>query len=245
MEQHYHPIIFHRLQQLFDAEDLEGLPAYLDSLSNAHFRIAGYLIGERLLTDVSPDIFWEVSRRLITWQPKAFTVTLAKAAVPRLQAGSLTLQDNGFLLLAETLQSPERIIDREKLLLQWLPTVEQPATMEELFNALQVNDSRRRVDFLLRIDSLTAAFVLLRTLRFEEHDRNYLTTVCRQLIQRAATLSHSTRRGDSLSFNLASLLRTFFDLDELRGTFSLSLQPYELSRLDTDFDVFKRILTRV
>ena len=89
--------------------------------------------------------------------------------------------------------------------------------------------------FLLRTDGLPAAFVLLRTLRFEEHNRAFLLATARELI----------KRGDNLAFNLASLLRAYFDLSELRGTFSLTLQPYELSRLDTDFDVFRRVVTKV
>ena len=245
MDQHYHPIVFSRLRQLFDGGDWEALIAYLDSLSNAHFRTAGYLIGERLLTDVPATTFWDVASRLILWQPKAFTVTMAKAAALRLAAGTLSLTDDGFLSLAAALEGDSHILDRQKLLFQWLPVIDDPQAMEQLFDHFHVTEPRRRVDFLLRTDGLTAAFVLLRTLRFEEHDRNYITTVCRQLIHRASTLSHSTGQADSLSYNLASLLRTFFDLPDLRGTFSLTLQPYELSRLDTDFDTFKRIVTKV
>lgn len=245
MDQHYHPIVYSRLRQLFAAADWDALVAYLDSLSNAHFRTAGYLIGERLLVDVPAPVFWEVARRLILWQPKAFTVTMAKAASARLAAGTLSLADAGFLQLAESLSTDAHIIDRQKLLMQWLPAIADPSAMERLFDLLHFTEPRRRVDFLLRTDGLTAAFVLLRTLRFEEHDRNYLTHVCRQLIHRASTLSHSTGQADSLSFNLASLLRTYFDLPDIRGTFSLTLQPYELSRLDTDFDTFRRVVTKV
>ena len=245
MDQHYHPIVYARLRQLFDGGDWEALTTYLDSLSNAHFRTAGYLIGERLLTDVSADTFWEVASRLILWQPKAFTVTMAKAAAQRLTAGSLSLADEGFLRLAAALAGDSHLVDRQKLLMQWLPVIGQPQVMEHLFDLFHVSEPRRRVDFLLRTDGLTAAFVLLRTLRFEEHDGDYLTAVCRQLIHRASTLSHSTGQADSLSYNLASLLRTFFDLPDLRGTFSLTLQAYELSRLDTDFDTFRRVVTKV
>ena len=36
-----------------------------------------------------------------------------------------------------------------------------------------------------------------------------------------------------------------FDLPDLRGTFSLALESYELSRLDTDYETFCRIITKV
>ena len=245
MDQHFHPIINQHLKKLFEEHDWNGLQSYLDSLSHSHFRTAGYMIGERLLAGVPADEFWTVVQRLILWQPKAFTVTLAKAAAPRLQAGTLSVHDEGLRTLATALQSETHVLDREKLLLQWLPAVREPAVMEELLQLFGLQEPRRRVEFLLRTDTPVAAFVLLRTLRFEEHDREYLTAVCRQLVRRAATLSHSAGHTDSLSFNLASLLRTYFDLPDIRGTFSLTIQPYELSRLDTDFDVFKRLITRV
>ena len=245
MDQHYHPVIYQRLRQLFEASDWDALIPYLTGLSHSHFRTAGYMIGERLLADVNADAFWLIAMRLILWQPKAFTVTMAKAAIPRLSRGSLSLDDPGFHTLAGALKDDSHLIDRQKLLLQWLPTICTPDAMEQLFSVLGITETRRRVEFLLRTDGLVAAFLLLRELRFEEHDPAYLTSVCRQLIQRASSLSHSTGQANSLSFNLASLLRTYFDLPDIRGTFSLHLEPYELSRLDTDFDVFKRVITKV
>lgn len=235
MDQHYHPLLYQRLRSLFDARDWDSLPIYLGGLSNAHFRTAGYLIGERLLQATSPADFWEVMRRLILWQPKAFTVTVGKAALPRLQSGELSLSDSGFDLLAQALASPKRAIDRQKLLRLWLPAMRHPQTMEQLFSKLGITAPRRRVDFLLHTESLPAAFLLLRNLRFEEHDRDYLCAICRQVM----------KRGGDLSFNQASLLRTFFDLQDIRGTFSLTLNPYELSRLDTDYEVFCRAITKV
>ena len=235
MDNHYNAAVFLRLSQLFQDENWDALPRYLDSLSNAHFRTAGYLMGERLMPLLSPQAFWEVMLRLVNWQPKAFTVTTAKAAAQRLKDGSLTLDDEGFIRLCEALTDEKRQLDREKILLQWLPVLTQPDAIEKLFLRLNIHSSLRRTDFLLRTDGLPAAFVLLRTLRFEEHNRAFLLATARELI----------KRGDNLAFNLASLLRAYFDLSELRGTFSLTLQPYELSRLDTDFDVFRRVVTKV
>jgi len=235
MDQHYHPLVFQRLSTLFNGRDWEALLVYLDGLSNAHFRTAGYLIGERLLPATDAATFWEVMRRLVLWNPKAFTVTIGKAAQQLLRKGTLSLSDSGFRQLAEALSTPERSIDRQKLLMLWLPTIDNPQVMEQLFNDFGIHEPRRRVEFLLRTDGLPSAFLLLRALCFDEHDKAFITDVCRQV----------RRRGDNLSFNLASLLRTYFDLPDIRGTFSLTLQPYELSRLDTDFKVFCRIITKV
>lgn len=234
MDQHYNPQIYARLTALMAADDFEQLTAYLDSLSNAQFRTAGYLLGERVLTDLPPDRFWQLMQRLVLWQPKAFVVTLAKASARRLQAGTLSPHDAGFDALAHELRGDGHLIDREKLLLQWLPVARQYATMERLFDAFDVPHPRR-IDFLLRTDGVVAGFVLLRTLRFEEHDTQLLTHTCYALM----------RRADSLSFNIASAIRTFFDLKDVRSVFSLHIEPYELARLDTDFDTFCRVVRKV
>lgn len=243
MDQHYHPVIHQRLRQLFAARDWTAVQAYLEGLSNAHFRTAGYIIGERVLTDVPSDLFWEATELLIIWQPKAFTVTLAKAAAPRFAAGTLSIDDAGFRQLAATLSTSAHTIDRQKLLKQWLPAITEPTTMENLFALLGENEPHKRVEYLLHVEGLTAAFVLLRALCFEEHDRPWLTNVCRQVIRRAAENTFTTQAN--LAFNLASLIRTYFDLTDVKGVFSLNLQPYELSRIDSDFDVFRRIVTKV
>ena len=235
MDQHYHPIIFQRLSSLFEAGDWQAMQKYLEGLSNAHFRTEGYLLGERLLPAADAGVFWDVMQKLVLWQPKAFTVTTGKAALLRLQKGTLSLNDAGFQQLAEALSSPTRLIDRQKLLALWLPAIKNPQTMEDLFMRLGIVDNRRKVEFLLRTEGIVAAFVLLRTLCYEEHDKAYLMSVVRQVM----------KRGNNLCFNLASMLRTYFDLSEIRGTFSLEIQPYELSRLDTDFDVFCRVITKV
>lgn len=235
MDKHYHPIIAARLRSLFDTHNWSALIAYMDGLSNAHFRTAGYIIGERLLAEAEPEVFWAVACELVAWQPRAFTVTMAKAAAPRLLSGTLTVGDDGFCRLAEVVSSPERVIDREKLLVTWMPAVRQPEALEKMMAALLLTEPRRRVEFLLRVETLAAGFVLLRTLRFEEHDRELLTRTCRQLM----------RRGTSLAFNLASLMREFFGLTEVGGVFSLRLEAYELSRLDTDYNVFCRVVNKV
>jgi hypothetical protein len=46
------------------------------------------------------------------------------------------------------------------------------------------------------------------------------------------------KRGDALSFNLASLMKEYFGLEEMKGTFSLRLKPFELARLETSYRAF-------
>ena len=48
-----------------------------------------------------------------------------------------------------------------------------------------------------------------------------------------------------LAFNMASILAAYFGLGQLPGTFSLTLSPYELSRLDASYEPFRKLLLKV
>ena len=61
-----------------------------------------------------------------------------------------------------------------------------------------------------------------------EHDKPLLIRTCHFLM----------KRGDGLSFSMASLLRLSFGFEEVRGTFSLSLEPYQLARIEQNYEAF-------
>lgn len=222
--------IAQRIRDYLSADDYNGLTAYLDGLTNSAFRSSCDMLAGDLLDKLDADAFWLVASHLILWKPKAFVATMAKAAARRVERGTLTFDNPAARQLFAQLQDPSHTIDRDKLLMRWLPICTEPATMEFLFSQLDTVTIQHRIDFLLRTPTMPASFVLLRTLRLEEHNRPLLIITARQLM----------RRGDGLAFNTASLLRTYFDLDELQGTFSLNIPPYALSRLDTDYDAFCR-----
>ena len=69
-------------------------------------------------------------------------------------------------------------------------------------------------------------------MRQVEHDRDLLARCCRVLM----------KRGDALSFNLASVAKVYFDLPQVKGTFSLSLSPFQLGWLETSFENFKKVM---
>jgi hypothetical protein len=50
------------------------------------------------------------------------------------------------------------------------------------------------------------------------------------------------KQGDGLSFNVASVFKIYFGLDSIRGTFSLQLAPYELSRLEQSYEAFAKVV---
>ena len=91
------------------------------------------------------------------------------------------------------------------------------------------SDVQQRIALLLRINTLPAAYTLFREMKTQEEDLALLRSTCLALM----------KRGDARAFRLASLCVSYFGLEDIPGTFSLTLQPYELSRLDQSYDTFK------
>ena len=46
-----------------------------------------------------------------------------------------------------------------------------------------------------------------------------------------------------IAFNMASILKQYYDLQNVPGHLSLHLEPYELSRLDQSYDSFVKIIS--
>ncbi len=224
----YNPIIRARMEECFARQDWEELVDYLGSLTHSAFRSASVLLGDRLMVEASDEDFWAAFRRLTEWNARATLGTMLKASVQRLERKRLDLRHPGFLVLSNYLRGEGHDIDRRKTLQAWVPVLKSEEEILYVFERLGVTSPRERMEYLLRSQSLPAYFALLKTARYLEHDKALLTNCCRYLM----------KKGDGASFNLASLMKLYFDLPEVAGTFSLRLESYELDRLATSYDAF-------
>lgn len=223
-DRHYSKTIEqHLLQPLKDA-DSEGLVRLLSSFSRSEQRTAGYMLGERLLLDCSAELYWQMTEALVCYDSKAYLITLMKTFLLRLSRGTASLSDVPFGRLAAGFNE----VERQKVALLLLPELEQPKQVEHLFQLLGLAKGREQLVYLIRVDTLPCLFLLLRSLRYVEHDRAEVLKVARQLM----------KRGSGSSFNLASIVKVAFGLDELSGTFSLRLQPYQIARLEQSYEAF-------
>ncbi len=225
-DKHHNPVIEARLRGLIASRDWAGVPAYLATLSHSSFRTAGYMLGETLTRPLPDADFWTFAEVLVRSNPKAFLVTMLKGAILR----GVDVDSPSFASFCAVIRGSET--DVRKTLLLLLPRMGDPQSVFTLFSLLEVMDAERRVSFLLRVPTPAASFVLLLTLRSLDYNR--------QLLLR--TVAYLMRRGDDCSFNLASLLKTYFDLQEVRGTFSRPVEPYKLSRLDSSYEAFCKAL---
>ena len=78
-EKHYNPAVFAKLSVLAQSDSDSLLTAWLSTLSNASFRTAGYMLGERIMQTVPVDRFWQLFRSLVAYNTRAFLVTMLKA----------------------------------------------------------------------------------------------------------------------------------------------------------------------
>ena len=230
---YYHPAMEARLAAYFEAMDWQGLAAYLDGLSNKDFRMAGNILGERLMPRVEAHVFWGAFHALLACHSKAFLGTMLKAAALRKQVAGFTLRHGGFLLVAGFLNGQGTEVDRAKFVCAMLAIFsEEVEELEYMFNCLQVDSGRGRMEILLHGQGTACAYLLFQSMRQVEHDRDLLARCCRVLM----------KRGDALSFNLASVAKVYFDLPQVKGTFSLSLSPFQLGWLETSFENFKKVM---
>ena len=162
------------------------------------------MLGERLLLDCPIDLYWQMTEALVHYESKAYLITMMKTFLVRLKNGSAGLSDAPFCRLAAGFNE----VERQKVVLLILPELVQPQQVEELFAAMGIPKGREQMVYLVRVDTLPCLFLLLRSLRYIEHDRSEVLKVARQLM----------KRGTGGSFNLASIIKVAFGLEELTGS---------------------------
>lgn len=224
IDRHYSKTLEQHLLEPVQTGDAEALIRLLDSFSRSEQRTAGYMLGERLLRDCPTDIYWHLTEALVRYDSRAYLITLMKTFLERMECGTASIADQPFKRLAATFND----IELQKVALHLLPAFRQPEQVEQLFHILGIAKGREQMVYLVRIDTLPCLFLLLRSLRYIEHDRKEVLQIARTLM----------KRGTGGSFNLASIIKVAFGLDELSGTFSLRLQPYQIARLEQSYDAF-------
>lgn len=221
---HYSVLLDRRLGPLVSQSDYQALTVMLDGLSHSQFRTAVYMIGERYAPELPVEAFWQLFATLVEWNAKAFLVVMLKAFSERMGKGTAGIRDDGFSHLCGMMNG----VDRQKTIDFLLPYLRDDEEVRHLFRCLGMQEAGQWIPYLIKVNTLPCAFVLFASLRYIEHERDYLVRIAYYLM----------KRGDGLSFNLASLMKAYFGLEELKGTFSLQLKPFELARLETSYRAF-------
>lgn len=220
---HYSIQIDRRMRPLIMTENYKAILELLDSFSNSQFRTAVYMLGEKYALGQPADAFWRLFAVLLHEDSKAFLVVMLKALAQRMENGDLDIKDEGFQTLCHMMNN----LDRQKTIAFLLPYLKDVEHVQYMFRSFAM-EIYEWIPYLIKVNTLPCAFVLFSSLRYIEHERDYLVRIAYYLM----------KRGDGLSFNLASLMKAYFGLEELKGTFSLQLKPFELARLETSYKAF-------
>ena len=225
---HHHPVLLNRLKQHFEAGDANALNTTLNNLSAADFRTAGLLLADNLLP-AYPQLFWNFFLSIVPTKPKAFLGTFLKAAL------TLYRQDRSamnFTALEVFSKEFATAIDAKKCLEYLIPGFSSVDEVQRILDIFPPETYAQKAMILLKAATPISYYLLFQTLQSADEDKDSLRNYCLYLM----------KRGDSLSFNMAVILRSYFDLPSLPGTFSLKLEPYQLSRLNDSFENFNKLL---
>jgi len=220
---HYSVQVDRMLSPYVASGDYDGLLDLLGSLSHAQFRTAVYMLGENFALKLEAEAFWRLFSVLLENNSKAFLIVMLKALAQRMEKGNAGIEDEGFVMLCSQMNE----VDRQKTIAFLLPYLKDDEQVRHLFRCFAM-ESHEWIPYLIKVNTMPCAFVLFSSLRYIEHERDYLVRIAYYLM----------KRGDGLSFNLASLMKAYFGLEELKGTFSLQLKPFELARLETSYKAF-------
>lgn len=222
-----------RLSQCLRASAADKLLVLMDSLSNTDFRKASMLLGEKVLFQsvTSSDDFWILFRDIVSANSKAYLGTFLKGAVQLYKGRRIELSVNTCLQSFAASATP---IDCNKILNAFLPIVRTPAEVKILLELFGSKNRLQRLTQLIKASTQPAYYQIFEELRCEEGDTPYIRQAAILLI----------RQNSPLSYNLASIVCQYFGLTEIPCTFSLQLNPYELSNLEHSYNSFLRILNK-
>ena len=209
--------------------DWVGLERMLGGLSNMEFRRMERVMREEVLTELENDLFWETLLHLIIYKRAAFLSGVT--AVEHLaDDGTLDFGVGAVRQLHEHLKAThgESLVKLCNMMMPLLKTEEQVMGM---FEALHIEEEVTQLSILLKDDSSLSYFLIFKTLKMAE-DRTVARKCCMALMKRL----------DDRAFNAVCLIKAYFGLDDLPGRFSLTIEQYELSHIDRNYDTFVHVL---
>lgn len=212
------------------SKDWDGLAQHFQSASNADFRKMETEVRERVMPKLSNSEFWEAYLHLLMYRRQAFLPCVLGAA-GLAKNGTLDVDCEEAKTVACWLQehSPESVA---KIIRMAIPLLTTASQIESVLRLFDYHDERECAAVLVKESTPYAYFVLFNVLRRAADNRQLLVAACQAIM----------RKNDDMSFNMASLLRSYFDLNEIKSTFSLQIEPYELSYIEQSYDNFLHVL---
>lgn len=218
-----------RLEQLIGTRDWEGLTQMLGNLSNMELRRMERVMREEVLTGLENDLFWETLLHLIIFKRAAF-ISGVTALTHLAKDGTLDFEVKSVDRLCEHLKATnqESLV---KMCNMMVPELRTEAQVMGMFEAFHVEDEVTRLAVLLKAEHDLSYYLIFKTLKLIE-DKLVARKCCVALM----------KRQDDRAFNAVCLIKAYFGLDDLPARFSLTIEQYELSHIDRDYNTFIHVL---
>ncbi len=218
-----------RLEQLIGTRDWEGLMQMLGNLSNMELRRMERVMREEVLTGLENDLFWETLLHLIIFKRAAF-ISGVTALTHLAKDGTLDFEVESVGRLCEHLKATnqESLV---KMCNMMVPELRTEAQVMGMFGAFHVENEVTRLAVLLKAEHDLSYYLIFKTLKLIE-DKLVARKCCVALM----------KRQDDRAFNAVCLIKAYFGLDDLPARFSLTIEQYELSHIDRDYNTFIHVL---
>lgn len=222
------PILRQRLLRIVRQKDAEAFLEALASLSVSDFRSASSMMREGILGELEAEDFWTFFHTIVPTNPRAYLGTFLKAAATKYAYGEFPLSAKHIARFCTWASD----IDKRKFAQAFLPIIKSPEEICVLMDGLAL-PSQAHISLLLPVATPQAAYALFQHLRRIEGESQTLRSVCIALM----------RRGDGQAFALASMLKSYFGIEDLPGTFSLHLEPFHFSGFSDNYETFRKLIS--
>lgn len=218
-----------RVSQIVRTHDWEEMVRMLESLSNMELRRMERVMREEVLTELENEAFWDTLLHIIIYKRAAF-ISGATAVGHLAENGTLDFNARSVRRLYEHLKETDEasIVKLCNIMMPEMQTEEQVMGM---WRAFHVEDEMTRLVMLLKVNSILSYYLIFKTLKLIE-DKVVARKCCMALI----------KRQDDRAFNAVCLIKAYFGLDDLPARFSLTIEQYELSHIDRDYETFVHVL---
>ena len=218
-----------RTEQLIGMRDWDGLTQMLGNLSNMELRRMERVMREKVMPTLENDLFWNTLLHIILFKRAAF-ISNVTALTHLAKDGTLDFAMESVRLLYEHLKATneESLV---KMCNMMIPELKTEGQVMGMFEAFHVENEVTRLSVLLKAEHDLSYYLIFKTLKLIE-DKVVARKCCMVLI----------KRKDDRAFNVVCLIKAYFGLDDLPARFSLTIEQYELSHIDRDYDTFIHVL---
>lgn len=182
-----------------------------------------------VMPSLDNDLFWEALLHLIIFKRAAF-ITGVLAIEHLVKNNTLNFDNDSTKQLADYLKrtNPESLT---KLANMMLPLLSNEQQINSMFSALHKDDEIGKLAVLLKVDSPLSYYLIFKNLKMlDDH-----------IVVRKCCMALMKRKSD-MAFNAVSMMKTYWDLDDMPARFSLNIEEYELNHIDKNFDTFCNVL---